>query len=72
MSSCSHCATFWRVTAAFAVRPTAGQAVERFERNLPPSYFALDLDDRIERDESNTEIGRVLAVSNIARAEMSI
>jgi hypothetical protein len=46
--------------------------VERFERNLPPSYFAPDLDDRIERDESNTEIGPVLAVSNIARAEMSI
>jgi hypothetical protein len=33
--------------------------VECLEQDLPPARFALDLDDRIERDESNAEIGRV-------------
>ena len=59
---------FVRLKNRFAVRPVARQTVQRLKRDLPPAKSALDLDDGIKRDKSNTEIGRVCRDAALAPA----
>ena len=57
---------------AFPLGRVAGQAVKRLDRDLAPAGSALDLHDRVERDQRHAEIRRMGGDAGLAPAEHGV